>query len=356
MREVIMDLANKKATGVSLKFMLDFGQNPIERQLLLSAQFLHRELPIRLAHRVVELENLPYGLSSNRHILAVRDWYIDSLLDIYRLKRPKNFDDDLRFTEVLRKIYTKHVNVVPLMAKGINELKKELSNEVGLVELPDIHQFLDGFYMSRIGIRFLIGQHISLHDPSKPDHYIGMIDTKCSPVEVCRDAVEDARNVCSMQFGSAPKVDIYGDEKFQFAYVPSHIHQMVFELLKNSLRAVEDKYSEMLVPTPSIRVVVAEGAEDVTIKVSDEGGGIARSGLPRIWTYLYTTARSPLDDTDEDGGQAPTVLAGYGYGLPISRLYARYFGGDLQVISMQGYGTDAYLHLNRLGNVQEPLP
>jgi pyruvate dehydrogenase kinase 2/3/4 len=29
---------------------------------------------------------------------------------------------------------------------------------------------------------------------------------------------------------------------------------------------------------------------------------------------------------------------------------------SLQIISMEGYGTDAYLHLNRLGNVQEPLP
>ena len=92
---------------------------------------------------------------------------------------------------------------------------------------------------------------------------------------------------------------------------------------------------------PPIRVVIAEGAEDVTIKISDEGGGIRRSGLQRIWTYLYTTANSPLLEMDADTGAGPAVLAGYGYGLPLSRLYARYFGGDLQVLSMDGYGTDA---------------
>ena len=70
------------------------------------------------------------------------------------------------------------------------------------------------------------------------------------------------------------------------------------------------------------------------LQVSDEGGGIPRSGLSRIWTYLYSTAHSPLEEMAKDGGDGadgPAVLAGYGYGLPISRLYARYFGGDLQV-------------------------
>ena len=70
-----------------------------------------------------------------------------------------------------------------------------------------------------------------------------------------------------------------------------------------------------------------------SLQVSDEGGGIPRSGLPRIWTYLYSTANSPLSDMDVEGEgeDSPAVLAGYGYGLPLSRLYARYFGGDLQV-------------------------
>ena len=51
--------------------MLDFGANPIERQLVLSAQFLHNELPVRLAHRVAELENLPFGLSAKSPVLKV---------------------------------------------------------------------------------------------------------------------------------------------------------------------------------------------------------------------------------------------------------------------------------------------
>ena len=43
----------------------------LSSQLLLSAQFLHNELPVRLAHRVAELENLPYGLSAKAHVLKV---------------------------------------------------------------------------------------------------------------------------------------------------------------------------------------------------------------------------------------------------------------------------------------------
>lgn len=73
-REVVDDIfghALKKQTGVSLKYMLDFGSKPIERQLILSAQFLHKELPVRLAHRVAELENLPYGLSTKPHVTKV---------------------------------------------------------------------------------------------------------------------------------------------------------------------------------------------------------------------------------------------------------------------------------------------
>jgi pyruvate dehydrogenase kinase 2/3/4 len=166
----------------------------------------------------------------------------------------------------------------------------------------------------------------------------------------------DARHICLREYGDAPEVMIYGEEGLKFPYIPSHLHHIMFELTKNSLRAVADRFefSEQL--APPIRVVISQGDEDITIKVSDEGGGIPRSGVARIWTYMYSTAKVPMPDMEQVGDTQPVVLAGYGYGLPLSRLYARYFGGDLQVISMEGYGTDAYIHLNRLGDSSEPLP
>lgn len=343
-----------KQTGVSLRYMMEFGSTPTERNLLISAQFLHKELPIRIARRAIELETLPYGLSEKPAVLKVRDWYVESFRNMRAFPEIKDTADENEFTQMIKAVKVRHNNVVPMMALGVNQLKKGMK----LYEkLDEIHQFLDRFYLSRIGIRMLIGQHVELHNPNPPLHTVGYIHTKMSPMEVARNASEDARSICFREYGSAPEINIYGDPSFTFPYVPTHLHLMVYELVKNSLRAVQERFVDSDRVAPPIRIIVADGIEDVTIKVSDEGGGIPRSGLPKIFTYLYSTARNPLEeDVDLGTADVPVTMAGYGYGLPISRLYARYFGGDLQIISMEGYGTDAYLHLSRLGDSQEPLP
>ncbi|XP_071703021.1 pyruvate dehydrogenase (acetyl-transferring) kinase, mitochondrial-like [Rutidosis leptorrhynchoides] len=344
-----------KQTGVSLRYMLDFGLVPSDRNMIIAAQFLHKELPIRIARRAIELESLPYGLSEKPAVLKVRDWYLDSFRDLRSFPDIKSINDEREFTQMIKLIKVRHNNVVPAMALGVQQLKKTLDPKLEYEDLDEIQQFLDRFYMSRIGIRMLIGQHVAVHDPNTPPNCIGIIHAKMSPTQVAKDASEDARSVCLREYGSAPDINIYGDPSFTFPYVPAHLHLMVFELVKNSLRAVQEQYMNTDKIAPPIRIIVADGEEDVTIKISDEGGGIARSGLPSIFTYLYSTAINPLSDQSDISDDIVT-MAGYGYGIPISRLYARYFGGDLQIISMEGYGTDAYLHLSRLGDSQEPLP
>ena len=154
-----------------------------------------------------------------------------------------------------------------------------------------------------------------------------------------------------------PPVQLICPKDLHFAYVPGHLSHICFELLKNSLRAVVERFgADGEDAFPPIKLVVVEGKEDITIKISDEGGGIPRSAIPLVWTYMYTTVdQTPNLDPDFNKSDFKAPMAGFGYGLPISRLYARYFGGDLKLISMEGYGTDVYLHLNRLSSSSEPL-
>lgn len=48
---------------MSLKQLYVNGKDPEPAHRLANAQFLHRELPVRLSQRAVELMNLPHGLS-----------------------------------------------------------------------------------------------------------------------------------------------------------------------------------------------------------------------------------------------------------------------------------------------------
>jgi pyruvate dehydrogenase kinase 2/3/4 len=353
LHEQVHYLSQFRQRAVTIQQLSELGSIPSKENLLVGARFLHKELPVRIAHRIRELESLPLELSKMPSVQVVRNMYLETLSDLVGLPLPQTIEDEDRFTQTIDAIKQRHNNVVSIMAKGIQELKEHLGKE----ELgPDIPEFLDRFYLSRIGIRMLIGHYISCHNGSS-NGFIGLICEKCSPAEVAEQAIGDAQNLCILHYTVAPEVAILGRTDLTFTYIPSHLHHMLFELLKNSMRAVVELHGDKVNDLPTIRVVISKGHEDVTIKISDEGGGIPRSGISRIWTYQYTTAaRQSISPSSIYYNDFHAPMAGLGYGLPLSRLYARYFGGDLQIISMEGYGTDAYLHLRRLGDTEESLP
>lgn len=409
--DTIQHYSSFPATGVSLRQMVQFGQNVSTGTLFRASQFLSEELPIRLAHRVQELGDLPDGLNDMPSIKRVQEWYAQSFEEITSLAKPtlssetrerllrpskpnskssrilsetthnpsvkpgqyksqargvpekenggkasgglKRYysaaedsgnwppelnDYNTRFSSTLEKIKRRHDSVVTTIAQGILEYKRKRQR----MQIDhNIQAFLDRFYMSRIGIRMLIGQHIALTDQrthSDPS-YVGIICTKTNVRDLAQEAIENARFVCEDHYGlfDAPKVRLVCDPNLNFMYVPGHLSHMLFETLKNSLRAVVETHGQEKEEFPVTQVVVSEGREDITIKISDEGGGIPRSSIPLVWTYMYTTVdQTPNLDPDFNKSDFKAPMAGFGYGLPISRLYARYFGGDLKLISMEG--------------------
>lgn len=365
----IAKCAKVQQTGISLREMCLVGRHPSQEILYQANKSLVRELPIRLAHRIEELDTLPNGLNKMPSINKVKQWYTQSfeeLTDISNSTNPQLKDItyfNRHLTNQLKIIKKRHDPTVATVAQGVIEWKH--SSKKNEIIDHSIQSFLDRFYMSRIGIRMLIGQHIAINDePSRNDDYVGVICTKTNLRDVATDAVDNARYICEEYYGlfEAPQVEIYCPQDLNFMYVPGHLLHMLFEVLKNSLRATVETTLRKCdgditdLKFPPIKIIVADGDEDITIKISDEGGGIKRSALPLVWTYLYTTMEETPDlDASYNQTDFKAPMAGFGYGLALSRLYARYFGGDLKLISMEGYGTDVYLHISKLTNKEETL-
>ena len=79
---------------------------------------------------------------------------------LYEKSDVKNENVHNRFTNSLTNILNRHRSVVELVAHGVMEYKENVrENRTSAIEEEKIQYFLDRFYISRIGIRFLINQH-----------------------------------------------------------------------------------------------------------------------------------------------------------------------------------------------------
>ncbi|XP_075009356.1 pyruvate dehydrogenase (acetyl-transferring) kinase isozyme 1, mitochondrial isoform X2 [Calonectris borealis] len=319
---------------LSMKQFLDFGsENACEKT---SFMFLRQELPVRLANIMKEISLLPDNLLRTPSVQLVQSCFTDTVI----------------------KIRNRHNDVIPTMAQGVIEYKESFG--IDPVTSQNVQYFLDRFYMSRISIRMLLNQHSLLFggkiNPAHPKH-IGSIDPSCNVVEVIRDGYESAKRLCDLYYMSSPELILEElnvkspGQPMQVVYVPSHLYHMVFELFKNAMRATMEHNADRCI-YPPIYVHVTLGNEDLTVKMSDRGGGVPMRKIDRLFNYMYSTAPRPRVETSR-----ATPLAGFGYGLPISRLYAQYFQGDLKLYSLEGYGTDAVIYIKALSTESiERLP
>ena len=154
-----------------------------------------------------------------------------------------------------------------------------------------------------------------------------------------------------------------------YSYVPVHLEYILTEILKNSFRATVEQHTRLQragpVALPPVVITISpprERREDaskaesafLSIRIRDQGGGVLPSNMARIFSYAFTTAgrKSETEFGDTGGpyaaqyvggsaavGEGDTglfseitgkglqtglgTIAGLGYGLPMSRLYAK---------------------------------
>ena len=181
-----------------------------------------------------------------------------------------------------------------------------------------------------------------------------------------------------------PEIKIQGHMTATFPYILSHLEYIIGELLRNSIQAVMERWSKTASGPPPIEVLICEMDQHVIIRISDQGGGIPGDILPHLWSFSKGPRRSmrmrnlsrvpkmaatlqevrpsfPVQDsTKRHTGSLETLTTRtpdvkLGIGLPMSRIYAEYWAGSLEIHSLEGYGTDAFLQISKLGNKNEQL-
>lgn len=352
--------AGQDAKSITLQEVID-ASTPSK-----AAWLAHEELPIRFAQRIKQVEALPFWQESE-DLVTIHRMYTDSFQEI-RLAEIERGDLD-GFTEVIRSVKKRMQTVTPLLATAVRSLQGSHQEDI-----PDsfVDEWLDTFLLSRIGTEMLSTQFLtcvaSSQKPKKTSgSFTGIVDNSCDPARVCQQAAHHARQLCRQHFqlsetvtitveGPGSRVPVQSGQRIQFPYVPQYLFYIMVELLKNSARAtVETCENRTSLKERPIVVTIGADLTQVAIRVRDRAGGIPFSERDRVWSYMYSTASKK----GKAGAfvQEGTPLAGYGVGLPLSRLYARYLGGSLHLMTMPGIGTSAYLYLKRIeSDARELIP
>ena len=221
---------------------------------------------------------------------------------------------------------------------------------------------------------------------------VGEVFLRCNAREVVERCAVTAQELIREAYGKRgpiARVVIEGHLEATFPYILSHLEYIIGELLRNSIQAVNERHRNNSSEPPPVEVLICEAPQHVIIRISDQGGGIPRELLPHIWSFskgprsqrrLENLVKVPkmaatmqevqATDGRVDGGRnsntspkesslatlttRPPNLR-LGMGLPMSRVYAEYWAGTLEIHSLEGYGVDAFLQISKLGNKNEQL-
>ncbi|KAF9221992.1 alpha-ketoacid dehydrogenase kinase [Gyrodon lividus] len=394
--------AAKEAHRLTLRQLVFFGRQMDEDRLIKSANYVRTELPVRIAHRIRDLQALPYVVVTQEGVARVYELYWSAFEKFRRFPQVTNLSENKTFCEFLESILNEHAPVIPSLSLGLSLASPHLP--------PDsLDSFMRRMLVSRISRRVLAEHHVALTKSlgknslnSHEDPHVGIIYTalnlkvsidKC--VKLLRKRpqnIEDNNGECVPSRGWS-EVIVDGHLDTKFAYIREHLEYILFELLKNAMRATGFKHRGSATLPPIYATIVA-GENEVGVRISDQGGGLSSASIQSasdLFSFSHTRNATRLDDNRlgalrtassrgvkatvaeqvggwqvneterARGGKDPEREAGIaphqriGLGLPMSNIFATYFGGSLELVSLDGWGTDVFLRLPKLGTNLEGI-
>jgi len=340
-------------TPISIAEFIARGQEPGKLSEEESYRHLVQEILVRLSHMISEVRQFPKELAEQKDYQRVLSEYLKTYTKLLYFEDKEPTSKNIReAVELLVERKARHRDTVPTMASACMDMKDKYGvslDEEDCALTRSVQYCLDRLYLSRISLNMLTNQHMMVHGYKNPvPHQIGVIHPQTDLEEVVRHAYTNARFLCEQCYIAAPRLELRthnltnSSDSVSAVHVPSHIYHMSFEVMKNAMQATVNKHYDRLDELPSISVLICQSDNDITIKISDLGGGVDRSTAEKMFKYLYTT--SPRASLTSES----VPLSGLGYGLPLARLYARYFQGDIKAASYENHGTDIYIYLRAL--------
>ncbi|ODV89312.1 hypothetical protein CANCADRAFT_11370, partial [Tortispora caseinolytica NRRL Y-17796] len=391
---VIVSYANREQHPVSLRQLSFFGRRLTKDRIIASANFVQTELPTRLAHRIYNIQQLPFYIMCNPRLSFVYELYYKAFDKFRRFKKIQTLEDNEEFCHLVASLLDDHQRIIPNLIIG----SIEACHENAASDASRIDDFINIMLRSRISRRVIAEQHLTLtaNYASKTDghhdlpDYLNKVIGNVKASEVIRRCADLTSDIIKQFYPDQqmPEIIIDGHLDTVFPYTVSHFRYIICELLRNAIQAT------LTQPTVNpIKVSVYNTSETVIIRVSDQGGGIPASSMSSIWSFVKDGNREDLVArlqslrkiprlsaraeevilSSNDSPAYPSTISPewtqsslsqfttrspeirLGIGLPMSRVYAEYWGGSLDLTSIEGYGTDVVLQISNIGNKSERL-
>ncbi|VEU22013.1 DEKNAAC103016 [Brettanomyces naardenensis] len=252
----------------------------------------------------------------------------------------------------------------------------------------------------------------------EPANYIGAAFENGSAHERLKVTAEAVKSYIQSNFPNLkmPELIIEGDD-VKFEFLTAHLNYIFAEIFRNAFKATinnmlkhnghlsEEELSQLQPPPVIVQVSTTENS--TAFKFSDQGGGMSNERLSKVWSfgkspelatlYLQNFHKMPgldlpkrlpiLDhqywDKPDNGQHAKHELGGVlgnlgnmesspqrstlfslagrsfqstlGLSLPMCKVYTDYWGGTLEMYSVEGYGSDVYLTFGKIGTNQDSL-